>query len=107
MKIYLIFKNIFISPYKKLLQKLYTLVVRFEALEVKGKLTVNKKSRVSKQTILGCNVNFNGLRIDGAGKVTIGNNFHSGSDCLLITSFHNYDNGTKIPYDETYIHKSI
>ena len=45
--------------------------------------------------------------IRGGGKVIIGNYFHSGEECLMITQNHNYDKGNAIPYDDTYIYKSI
>lgn len=69
-------------------------------------LRVNARTKVTKSTILGNNVNFNGMRIGGSGTVTIGNNFHSGGDCLMITDVHNYE-GKAIPYDDTYIVKDI
>ena len=62
-------------------------------------LKVNRLSVVTKNTYLGKNVNFNGMKIKGNGKVIIGSNFHSGEDCLMITSFHKYDGGNAIPYD--------
>lgn len=62
---------------------------------------------LSRHTILGRNTNFNGMEITGEGKVVIGDNFHSGRNCKIITSFHNFDHGTKIPYDDTYIHKDV
>jgi acetyltransferase-like isoleucine patch superfamily enzyme len=46
------------------------------------------------------------MEISGRGKVLIGDNFHSGPECRMITSFHNYE-GLKIPYDETYLDKDI
>ena len=46
------------------------------------------------------------MTIFGSGKVTIGNYFHSGVDCIMITSNHNYM-GEKIPYDETEITKDV
>ena len=64
-------------------------------------------SKITKNTTLGNNVNFNGMRISGLGKVLIGDNFHSGTECMIITSYHNYDQGTKIPYDDTYISKDV
>jgi acetyltransferase-like isoleucine patch superfamily enzyme len=67
---------------------------------------VNGYSKFTKNTILGKNVHFNGIDISGKGKVVIGDNFHSGSECLIITSVHNYE-GTKIPYDETSIDKDV
>jgi acetyltransferase-like isoleucine patch superfamily enzyme len=69
-------------------------------------LRVNGKSVVNTNTILGNNVNFNGMTIGGRGRVIIGNNFHSGPECRIITSFHNYE-GSKIPYDETYIDRDV
>ncbi|MDD3019691.1 MAG: acyltransferase [Alphaproteobacteria bacterium] len=69
-------------------------------------LWVNGKSFVTRTTYLGRNVHFNGMTIQGKGKVVIGDNFHSGADCLLITSTHNYE-GHSLPYDDTYIHKDI
>ena len=61
---------------------------------------------LSRQTELGNNTNFNGLEINGTGRVVIGDNFHSGIDCLIITQNHNYE-GTEIPYDSTYIVKDV
>lgn len=68
---------------------------------------VGGKSNVNENTHLGKNVNFNGMSISGGGKVVIGDNFHSGTDCLIITQNHNYDKGNSIPYDETYIYKQV
>ena len=39
--------------------------------------------------------------IRGQGKVKIGNNFHSGRGIKVITTFHNFDHGSAIPYDNT------
>jgi chloramphenicol O-acetyltransferase type B len=60
---------------------------------------VNFYSRFTKNTQLGKNTNFNGFIIRGKGKVLIGNNFHSGKECLIINSYHKYDFGDAIPYD--------
>ena len=68
---------------------------------------VNGESYVTPNTLLGENVNFNGMKIQGNGKVIIGNNFHSGIECMIITSIHNYDKGKAIPYDETIISKNV
>ena len=84
----------------------YRTQIRKIAKEVGENLKVNFKSKVNRNTILGNNVNFNGVIIRGDGEVVIGDNFHSGPDILLLTRNHNYE-GTKIPYDETYIRKKI
>jgi chloramphenicol O-acetyltransferase type B len=87
---------------------LFTFIVKIKCKSYKGKIIANKRTVVTKNTILGNNVNFNGMKIKGNGKVIIGNNFHSGEDCLMITSFHKYDFGDAIPYDsEKYIDKDI
>lgn len=70
-------------------------------------LKVNGKSKVTTNTKLGNNVNFNGLIIQGDGEVKIGNNFHSGTEILIITTNHNYDKGKAIPYDERLIKKPV
>jgi len=70
-------------------------------------LKVNSLTTINRNTYLGNNVNFNGLKIFGPGKVQIGNNFHSGRECIFITQYHNYDSGTSIPYDSSYIVKDI
>lgn len=80
--------------------------VRRKAASFIEPLWVNGKSSVTPQTEIGRNVHFNGLAIRGKGRVTIGDNFHSGEECLFITSVHNYE-GEALPYDTTSIHKDI
>lgn len=77
------------------------------AAKVGDNLKVNGITVVSGSTYIGNNDNFNGMRIKGKGRVEIGDYFHSGQDCLMITSFHNYDEGDAIPYDDTVINKDI
>lgn len=98
--------NKIISSIKKYRKTYYKKQVLRTAEYVKGDIFVNGLTYVNKKTRLGHNVNFNGLRIIGNGKVEIGDNFHSGMDCVIITDTHNF-NGTKIPYDETYIVKEV
>ena len=70
-------------------------------------LYVGGKSYVTSKTHLADHVSMNGMRISGNGTVRIGSYFHSGTDCQIITSFHNYDSGNAIPYDDTYIDKDV
>ncbi len=73
----------------------------------KNEIHINSKDVVlTRNTVLGRNPNFNGLKIRGHGKVTIGDNFHSGENCLIITDFHNYQ-GEALPYDDTVIIKDV
>lgn len=90
----------------KLKQIFYTKLVKLKVAQYGYPLKVNNKSLVTKNTYLGNNNNFNGMKICGMGKVIIGNNFHSGIDCLMLTSNHNYE-GDAIPYDNSYISKNI
>ena len=73
----------------------------------KGEIFVGGKTSLTSRTYLGKNPNFNGMKITGFGDVCIGDNFHSGSNCQIITSNHNYDNGNSIPYDSTYLSKNV
>lgn len=91
---------------KKRMSLLYILKVKIQANKVGKRLIVNGKSSVTKQTIIGDFVNFNGMTVNGVGNLSIGNYFHSGVDCLIITSNHDYK-GTKIPYDDKNVKKSI
>jgi chloramphenicol O-acetyltransferase type B len=79
-----------------------------QAAEVGKGLKVNASSFVSQTTKLGNNVNFNGMIISGGGIVRIGDNFHSGSDCLIYSQNHEYDFGTEIPYSKNkYLFKDV
>lgn len=85
---------------RKLYQKYYTKKVQLQCKSFKGDLTVNHYSRVTENSVLGKNVNFNGMVIKGSGSIVIGDNFHSGEGCVLISSYHKYDDGNSIPYDD-------
>jgi acetyltransferase-like isoleucine patch superfamily enzyme len=61
-------------------------------------IRANYRTIVTEKTYLGNEVNFNGMHIRGNGNITIGSYFHSGQECIIITSFHNYDHGSRIPY---------
>ena len=89
------------------LKFLYALLIKIQCKEYQLPLKVHGRSKVNRWTTLGKNVSFNGMKINGRGRVIIGNNFHSGKDCMMITQIHNYDNGNAIPYDNTVILKNI
>lgn len=88
-------------------RKFFTYVVTQSAHSVGTGLKVGGFSRISNNTRLANNVSLNGMSILGNGQVNIGNNFHSGTGCVIITGYHNYDKGNAIPYDSTYIHKDV
>lgn len=85
----------------------YKLIVKLKVKDTGKSLRVNGYCKLSRNTHLGNNVNLNGMEILGSGHIYIGDNFHSGAGCLVISSIHNYDSGTKIPYDETVITKDV
>lgn len=84
---------------KATLRIICTWLVRRQCGGCSGPITANYPSRVTARTFLGRNVHFNGLRIKGAGRVTISDNFHSGQEILFITEYHDYDGGNALPYD--------
>ena len=57
----------------------------------------NFYSKFTSSTKIGDNCHFNGMRISGQGNVIIGNNFHSGKNIRIITTFHNFDWGGHYP----------
>ena len=91
---------------RKISKLFYTYKIKHKAGSYEEPLHVNGASTATKSTFLGKNVNFNGMEIGGCGTVNIGDNFHSGKACSMITQNHNYE-GTKIPYDSSYICKDI
>lgn len=76
----------------------------YEVSEFTSPMKAKGDTKLSRQTFLGKNCNFNGMHIEGRGKVVIGDNFHSGKECMIITEFHNYK-GDAVPYDSTNIKK--
>lgn len=100
-------KYYIIRTFLKIKRTVYTFFARKKVSSCGLQLKVNGRSKVTRNTFLGNNVNFNGMKILGGGKVTVGDNFHSGKECMMITQIHNFDYGKAIPYDDTYIYKDI
>lgn len=94
-----------IKIYKRIRSSYYTLLARFQLKKFGNHLHVNHFCRFVGDVSVGDNCHFNGMKIIG-GKVTIGDNFHSGEDILILAQSHNY-NGDALPYDNTYIQKTI
>lgn len=99
---------------KKIISFFFRIIMKIEGYYILKKVKSHKKqifiggrTRLTRNTTLGYNPNFNGMKIVGYGEVIIGNNFHSGPDCLIISSNHNFDYGDAIPYDKTDILKKI
>ena len=79
-------------------RKYFTYRVKKYSKECGENLTVNYSTIVTPNTKIGHHCNFNGMLIKGTGEVTIGNYFHSGRGCWLISSYHDYDHDDAIPY---------
>ena len=85
---------------------LRTLHLRIVAVEVGKSPFVGGKCVFGSELHLGDYCNFNGMSFIGGGKITIGNYFHSGIECMIITQNHKYE-GEEIPYDSTFEYKNV
>lgn len=85
----------------------YRARVKLVATSVGERLMVNAPTKVTRNTRIGSNCNFNGMVIEGGGRVTIGDYFHSGRQVLLITQNHDYEAADKIPYDDKILAEDI
>nr|PMI05611.1 acetyltransferase [Vibrio lentus] len=93
--------------YKKIKRLLFTFIAKLTLSDSLPKnIKVNNYSRFSKSTLIGSDCHFNGMIILGKGRVSIGDGFHSGKGCEIITDVHNYL-GDKLPYDDQYIIKDV
>ena len=89
----------FLKLFRIITKFIYTFYIKRTVKYYGSNVVANYYSRLTNNTVLGNNVNFNGLVIRGNGKVKIGDNFHSGKDVLIINSYHKYDFANAIPYD--------
>ena len=97
---------IMLKIYNVLKRLIFTNLSLIRLSSYKSKPVVNGFTIFNKNTCIGENCSFNGFRVYGSGYLTIGDNFHSGKGCFVITQVHNYE-GTKLPYDETFQLKNI
>jgi len=85
----------------------FTAITVYQVKRIGKNCRVNFPCHFTKNTIIGNNCHFNGMQVNGNGEVHFGNNFHSGKECQIFTSYHNYDFGVAIPYDNTFIDKNV
>ena len=99
-----------IRKVKSLIHKAFIASIRKRALKTvkscKGELFIGGRVQFTPNTELGFHDSFNGMVITGGGRVIIGDYFHSGIECMIITQNHNYL-GKEIPYDSTYVYKQV
>lgn len=98
--------SLFRKTIKTLTREFHTALARRSVKSYKEPFSVRRKSSFTRNTTLGKNTHFGGMFIDGRGNVRIGDNFHSGQECRMITQNHNYE-GEAIPYDNTVTAKDI
>lgn len=94
------------SYVKKIASKFFTFVC-FHGIDHGIGCKCNFYCKFTKKTIIGKNCHFNGIQITGNGNIIVGNNFHSGKGIVIMTSYHNFDNGKTLPYDDTYNDKDV
>jgi acetyltransferase-like isoleucine patch superfamily enzyme len=96
---------------RKFLHNLRKHVFRMRAFrglsKYKNKPFIGGHCSFNGNTTLGQNCSFNGCRVLGKGTLTVGDNFHSGGELLIITSNHNFSSGSALPYDTTHIVKPV
>jgi chloramphenicol O-acetyltransferase type B len=92
---------------KKVLTAVFTFLAKRQVKSFGTGFKVNFYCKFTKKTVIKNNCHFNGMHVYGDGNVIFGDNFHSGKECIIMTSFHNYDGGNSIPYDNTYIDKDV
>ena len=90
----------------RLLRYSYLVKAKRQITKYGHHLMVNGPCVFDGEVIVGDYCGFNGMKVLGHGKVIIGSHFHSGIECMMLTSNHNYE-GTMIPYDHTHVKKVI
>ena len=99
-------KGLFRELWAKKNRAIYTFMAKRQLASYGVALRVNHSCKFGGHVVVGDHCNFNGMWVSGNGNVKIGNYFHSGQECLIITQNHNYE-GEMIPYDKTYIKKNV
>jgi len=87
---------------KKIKRAYFGFRVRIMARSVGCSPKINAITKVTDKTTLGDNFNSNGLLVIGKGEVEIGDNFHCGFGCIIITENHKFKNADKVPYGNEY-----
>ena len=84
----------------------YTNLAKIQLKSYGHHLRINGPCSFGNNVIIGNHCNFNGMKAVGKGSISFGDYFHSGIECMIISTNHNYE-GESIPYDKTFIHKKI
>lgn len=92
----------------KFLKPYYLEYVKRSSGRVAINIKVNGKvSGFNRNVEIGEHASFNSnFSIHGKGRVIVGRYFHSAENVTVLTQNHNYDNATKIPYDDVIVTKT-
>lgn len=82
-------------------------IISLRNVDNHGCVYVNGLSHFTCNTSIGDDCHFNGLVVYGDGRVTIGNHFHSGKGCVILTQNHDFESGNQLPYGDNYIMKDV
>lgn len=92
--------------HRKVKTAYFTYIAKMQLSKYGEGLKVNKRCHFGSNVYVGNHANFNGMYAAGGGTIIIGDYFHSGSECMIISENHNYE-GDEIPYDSTIIYNTI
>lgn len=81
--------------------------VRRKAKQVGAHILLRGTVKVSGHTRIGEGCVINGLKVFGAGEVTIGNHCSFGPGLIIQTQNHDYDTGYALPYGKEFICKTV
>lgn len=95
-----------IRSFRSLKRLVFFLRARRAIASYGSRPVINGATTFNGRTHLGTNTNFNGMTVMGCGTVTIGDNFHSGPECVIISDTHNY-RGDAVPYDTIMIPRDV
>lgn len=91
---------------KGIIRFVFGFPVRRRAKSVGKRMRCSGSVHVTRNTVIGDGVSFNGAYIFGGGEVTFGDHVHSGVGLKIFTRNHNYK-GEALPYDRKQIHKPV
>lgn len=85
----------------------YRLRIKKLAQKVGENFYIGGPSYLNCNTFIGDNCHFSGVSVNGKGNIKIGNNFRSGSELLIMTQNHRFENSEFLPYDSEFIYKDV
>jgi len=99
--------SLFQNAILKIKKYYWSYSLKSKAIVCKSDPYIGGNCSFSGRIFLGKNCNFNGMQVIGNGTVYFGDNFHSGTECMIITQNHNFDTGIAIPYDDSFDYRTI